>query len=409
MTGKNDLLSIQHNIFPSPKRNIGAIFKGMITLFISVLTVSLYAQDSAPSKVADDAFSKAMEAHKLATTPPKGNLKYQNELAERENRLSEIRKKLKKVPLPEEAASPANQDVFSCEARREYIRKKIKNSETPVQLLKKIAKKSPKIILFGDVHDVRDFSAWIYNINVNMDKIDPSYDCFFSEGEPDIRQDNYHEFLIKNLSVKSKDMALLKRYAEERGLPFKVNGEEVTMGFIQTRLSHLRKFRREFAIDDRTDWKDVDRDLFMTTYVKDLFDRKVCKKAIAFLGRGHLRPQKWLYKRMGIDAVTVGFSTLNDYNSEYRIEQFEKKPGEGKSFDVTTPNVFDIDGCAYVGDRPTKPIAFFTNDEKAPDLLTPSKRDFFKYRWNSFDAIIAGPTFDRTQNPFESAVNFFKK
>jgi hypothetical protein len=282
---------------------------------------------------------------------------------------------------------------FDCDRRLNYVRQKLKAATTPRELIEKLAKNPPQVLILGNNHSLLDDLVWYGEIEKFYKEKNPAFDCVFEEGDPNpIEQTLYFagpSYLKKFKTVRKAVEAFARDYKipieiwgnpEESSDDVKYKLGENTYVETESLQWYFENKVRLIKIDDQSSL--AKRDLFMAAYIQKLFDSGQCHFAVANLGKLHLFPQKVLLEKKGITTFTVGFEALNA--NERRFSH----PALGGAAMVKNPGFLDFEGCPIPDkEKPTRPIAILTQDAAGPLV----DKSITRLRWNTFDAHIIAP------------------
>lgn len=284
--------------------------------------------------------------------------------------------------------STANSE-YSCSERITYIQRKLKSATSPTKLLNLVAIENPRLLIVGDTHDVSEFHAYFWNKLIRDYKaVNPKLDCVFLESPPDkAKEAIYNEGRNYFIKYGMNYIAALRAFAKESGLTFTVtynsiNSSTFKIGDVYVDTQDLQLFYglnlKRFSIDERTDL--TKRDEFMTQYSSQLMTTGVCNASVAFLGKGHLRPQKKILTKLGIKNFTLVLENSNPYQTKYF----------GPEGIVTnTLSALDDIKCSFPQESvPKLTVGILTRDEASPLI---NSWDSLQLRWSDFDGHIIMP------------------
>jgi hypothetical protein len=323
---------------------------------------------------------------------------------------------------------------FTCGEARTYAAEKVDRGMSPNDLLDRIAAQRPDVILLGDTHSITDYAEWAEQFYEAYRKRVPKFDCVFIEQQANAIENDFFEQGLAYFRKSGAITQAIQSYSEDRDLPYAIYRYESRIGesfnytvgegglvrFSTESQDNLlippgarfstpdaqyffERGLKRFAIDDRVDIFNVDRNVFMAGYMAHLKQTGACRQSVFFGGKSHLRPLQHLLRKSGLTSYTIGFQNSNrakrvasrqSWEPGFRANQIQMSIHEG---------FLDFPGCGRSGSgQAIEAIAI----EFDPKEAGPPTHEGSALQWNSFDAQIIAPVTEFGKSSEETSVLF---
>jgi len=275
-----------------------------------------------------------------------------------------------------------------CRERFNFMRTILNQNKTTVDsTIEEISKMSIDVVLLGERHNVPDYKRDQISFITKYKKTSDSFDCYLKESRPKLIEEGLYEYLFdKYGSTQNNLRGLVKQYADEKELELQNWGVDnfaiITDNVNEEMISTYRNVEffatnkiKIYRVDER---KIDDRDAAMANYIKNLFLRNKCTKAVMVTGNGHLRPLKKRLNNLNISNFTI------KQHSKYGFHNYVSIPFWGERL-LFTQGLFNFVNCSFADlNMPQNDFIIRTHNDWGLPLIF---NDPFEYSWGEFDAL----------------------